>query len=52
MSRGYSEFFEAVPSHPPYPYQSRLGTEAWPDLVEVPTTPRSTEGVRPSRENG
>lgn len=33
----YSEFFESITGRPPFPYQLRLGTEPWPELLDVPT---------------
>lgn len=33
----YTTFFKTVTGRPPFPYQARLGTEPWPDLLDVPT---------------
>lgn len=33
----YADFFREVTGHDPFPYQERLGTEEWPDLMDVPT---------------
>lgn len=45
MSQEYAEFFEGLTGFPPYPYQAELGTEPWPDLVEVPTGLGKTAAV-------
>lgn len=38
MTSGYREFFRQATGLPkPYPYQERLATEPWPDLLDVPT---------------
>lgn len=36
-SGSYADFFHALTERDPYPYQERLGTEPWPDLLDVPT---------------
>lgn len=41
----YNAFFEAVAGHPPFPYQSRLGASAWPDVLDVPTGLGKTAAV-------
>jgi len=33
----YSAFFEHLTGRTPFPYQERLGTEPWPELLDVPT---------------
>ncbi len=41
----FSSFFEALTERRPYPYQARLGTEVWPDLLDVPTGLGKTAAV-------
>jgi CRISPR-associated endonuclease/helicase Cas3 len=33
----YSAFFNTITGRKPFPYQARLATEPWPDLLDVPT---------------
>ena len=41
----YSRFFERITEHSPFPYQTRLGTQHWPDLLDVPTGLGKTAAV-------
>jgi len=43
----YEEFFQQVTAskHRPFPYQHRLATEAWPQLLDVPTGLGKTAAV-------
>jgi CRISPR-associated endonuclease/helicase Cas3 len=41
----YEEFFRVCTGHTPYPYQSRLGRESLPDLIDVPTGMGKTAAV-------
>jgi CRISPR-associated endonuclease/helicase Cas3 len=48
--RAFPDFFaeafgEAAPAIRPYPYQERLATESWPDLLDVPTGLGKTAAV-------
>lgn len=42
---GYNAFFRKVTDVSPYPYQVRLATGAWPDLVSIPTGLGKTAAV-------
>ncbi|MDZ7781135.1 MAG: CRISPR-associated helicase Cas3' [Gemmatimonadota bacterium] len=42
---GYSTFFRDVTGNEPFPHQARMGQEAWPDVVDVPTGLGKTAGV-------
>lgn len=42
---GYSEFFQRVTGFHPFPYQHRLGMEAWPQVLDVPTGLGKTAAV-------
>lgn len=33
----YEDFFTKIASFPPFPYQELLASQAWPELVDVPT---------------
>lgn len=44
-SGSYADFFHALTERDPYPYQERLGTEPWPDLLDVPTGLGKTAAV-------
>lgn len=37
MDDTYPSFFHRATDCDPYPYQVRMGTEAWPDILDVPT---------------
>ncbi|HEY4001494.1 MAG TPA: DEAD/DEAH box helicase, partial [Candidatus Xenobia bacterium] len=41
----YQEFFQKATGRPPYPYQVRLATEPWPDLLDIPTGLGKTAAV-------
>lgn len=41
----YSAFFSALTGNAPYPYQERLASEPWPDLLDVPTGLGKTSAV-------
>ncbi|MGZ5458015.1 MAG: type I-G CRISPR-associated helicase/endonuclease Cas3g [Thermoanaerobaculia bacterium] len=41
----FEEFFGALTGHEPFPYQRRLGTEPWPELLDVPTGLGKTAAV-------
>jgi len=45
MAEGYREFFARVTGNDPYPYQERLGTGAWPDVLDIPTGLGKTAAV-------
>ncbi|NOY90988.1 MAG: CRISPR-associated endonuclease Cas3'' [Deltaproteobacteria bacterium] len=41
----YEQFFSDITTFAPFPYQARLGTEAWPSLLDVPTGLGKTAAV-------
>lgn len=41
----YSDYFRSATGHSPYPYQSRLVDEDWPDILDVPTGLGKTAAV-------
>ncbi len=41
----YTEFFESVTGHRPYPYQEALARDTWPALLDVPTGLGKTAAV-------
>lgn len=42
----FADFFSLATAHPaPFPYQTRLATEPWPDLLDVPTGLGKTAAV-------
>lgn len=41
----YPAFFEELTGFAPYPYQERLGSGAWPDLLDIPTGLGKTASV-------
>lgn len=41
----YETFFQRVAGHAPYPYQLRIGTSPWPEIVDVPTGLGKTAAV-------
>jgi len=41
----YESFFETVTGRLPFPYQVRLGTEPWPELLDIPTGLGKTSAV-------
>src|SRR5690554_5750616 len=41
----YSDFFEQITEYAPFPYQKRLGEEAFPDLLDIPTGLGKTAAV-------
>ncbi|NCO19170.1 MAG: DEAD/DEAH box helicase, partial [Gammaproteobacteria bacterium] len=41
----YKDFFQKATGHSPYAYQSRLVSEAWPDILDIPTGLGKTAGV-------
>ncbi len=41
----YSSFFNEVTGNDPFPYQKRLGEDAWPELMEIPTGLGKTAAV-------
>ncbi len=43
----YTQFFQQAlnTEHPPYPYQTRLATGDWPDLLDIPTGLGKTAAV-------
>ncbi|MFZ2957396.1 MAG: DEAD/DEAH box helicase [Candidatus Ozemobacteraceae bacterium] len=45
MNADFTKFFTALTGHPPYPYQVRLATSPWPDLLNVPTGLGKTAAV-------
>ena len=45
MASGYSNFFQEVTGHEPFPYQARFGSQEWPELLDVPTGLGKTSAV-------
>lgn len=43
--RNYSDFFQTVTGRSPFDYQRRLGTESWPDILDIPTGLGKTAAV-------
>lgn len=41
----YSDFFEELTGHPPFPYQKRLGAEEFPEVLDIPTGLGKTAGA-------
>lgn len=41
----FADFFQTATRHVPYPYQVRLATSPWPDLLDVPTGLGKTAAV-------
>ena len=41
----YADFFQTVTDRPPFDYQRRLGTEPWPDILDIPTGLGKTSAV-------
>ncbi len=41
----YAQFFKSITGHSPYPYQKSLGTEAWPEVLDIPTGLGKTAAV-------
>ncbi len=41
----YRDFFQTLTTYAPYPYQERMGTGPWPDLLDVPTGLGKTAAV-------
>jgi len=41
----YEDFFEHLTGHRPFPYQRRLATGDWPELIDVPTGLGKTDAV-------
>lgn len=41
----YAQFFTKATGYQPYPYQARLGSESWPDMLDVPTGLGKTSAV-------
>src|SRR5690625_3971461 len=41
----YAQFFNKATGHQPYPYQAPLGTEPWPDMLDIPTGLGKTSAV-------
>lgn len=41
----YADFFQTVTSRSPFDYQRRLGTEPWPDILDIPTGLGKTAAV-------
>lgn len=42
---GYETFFRQATANEPYPYQARLATEPWPDMLNIPTGLGKTAAV-------
>lgn len=43
--KGYADFFREVTGKEPYPYQNCMGTEDWPDVLDVPTGMGKTAAI-------
>lgn len=41
----YPAFFETLTGNPPFPYQERLASEPWPELLDIPTGLGKTAAV-------
>ena len=41
----FPTFFHTTTGHTPYPYQQRLATAPWPELLDVPTGLGKTAAV-------
>jgi len=45
MNQNYRDFFTRITGNAPYPYQERLGTGAWPEVLDIPTGLGKTAAV-------
>ena len=44
-TKKYNDFFQHVTRNAPFDYQKRLGTEPWPDILDIPTGLGKTAAV-------